>query len=89
MSLALVVLFGLAAAGLTAVVRAVEGEANPTWLLEKPLSCDLCMAWWSSIAVVIPGALHESLGFIPAMLAVLGSVGVGLTVTKAATRLST
>lgn len=88
MSLGLVLIFGLAASGLTAVVRAVVDHARPLWLLEKPLSCDLCMSWWASLALVLAWSLHESLAPIPAMLAVLGSVGVGLVVTKAATRLS-
>lgn len=86
--LALVVLFGFAAAGITATVRAVVDTANPLWLLEKPFSCDLCMSWWSSVAIVVAWAAHEGLAFVPATLAVFGAVGVALPVTKAATRLS-
>lgn len=86
--LALIFMVGLAASGLTATVRAVVDTANPLWLLEKPFSCDLCMSWWSAIALVVAWAAHDGLGFIPAMLAVFGAVGVALPVTKAATRLS-
>lgn len=88
MTLVLVALFGLAAAGLTATVRAVVQETRPLWLLEKPFSCDLCMSWWSSVAVVVAWAVHDGLAFIPGLLAVFGSIGVALLVTKAATRLS-
>lgn len=86
--LAIALLFGLAAAGITATVRAVVQEARPLWLLEKPLSCDLCMSWWSSLSIVVAWAAHESIAFIPAALAVFGSIAVALLVTKAATRLS-
>jgi hypothetical protein len=86
--LALVVLFGLVAAGITATVRAVIDSANPLWLLEKPFSCDLCMSWWSSIAIVIAWAAHDGLELVPGTLAVFGSIAVALCVTKAATRLS-
>lgn len=86
--LTLVIVLGLATSGLTAVVRAVIDSANPLWLLEKPFSCDLCMSWWSSIALTGAWAAHEGIALVPGMLAVLGSVGVALTVTKAATRLS-
>ena len=86
--LALAVLFGFAAAGITATVRAIIDSANPLWLLEKPFSCDLCMSWWSSRAVVIAWGFHVGLEFVPAVLAVFGAIGVALCVTKAATRLS-
>lgn len=39
---------GIAASGATAIIRAVVPQ---TWLLHKPLSCDLCMSWWSSLAL--------------------------------------
>jgi hypothetical protein len=88
MSLVLAVFFGLAASGITSIIRAVVQEARPLWLLEKPLSCDLCMSWWSSLAVVLFWSLTEPVSPVAALLAVPASVAVALLSTKAANRLS-
>lgn len=85
MTLALVVLFGLAASGITAVIRAV---VPVPWLLVKPFSCDLCMSFWASLSVVTSWVLVESVSPVAAMLAVPASVAVALLSTKAANRLS-
>ncbi len=43
-------LLGLAAAGVVFVIRAVVMDRWPLLMLSKPLSCDLCMSWWSALA---------------------------------------
>jgi hypothetical protein len=84
-NLVLAVFFGLAASGITAIIRAV---APVPWLLVKPLSCDLCMSWWSSLAVVLFWSLTEPVSPVAALLAIPASVAVALLSTKAANRLS-
>lgn len=47
-TLLMALFLGLAAAAAATIVRALV----PTlWLLIKPFSCDLCMSWWSSLAL--------------------------------------
>ena len=82
------VLVGLAASGLTAVIRAVVQEARPLWLLEKPLSCDLCMSWWSSLVFVIVLLLAREISALQSVVALFGGVGISLLSVKAANRLS-
>lgn len=85
MILAHALVLGLAAAGLTAVVRAVV----PTlWLLHKPLSCDLCMSWWTTLTLGALHAWHYAQEPAPAVLAIFAAIAVALTATKAANRLS-
>ena len=79
---------GLAAAGFTASFRAVVQDHKPAWLLVKPLSCDLCMSFWSSLLFVATLVVAESVPLAHAPLAVFGAVGVSLLSVKAATRLS-
>ena len=87
--LTLILVCGLSSAGITAIARTVAQDyGKPEWLLAKPLSCDLCMSWWGSVASMGLAALSESVSPSAAMLAVLGSVGVGLVTVKAASRLS-
>jgi hypothetical protein len=88
MSLALVVVLGLAAAGAVAVVRAVVQELRPMWLLVKPLSCDLCMSWWASVAVVLFALVVGRLAAPDAPLAVLASTAVSLGCVRGSNRLS-
>jgi hypothetical protein len=88
MSLALILVLGLAAAGAVAVVRAVVQEVRPIWLLEKPLSCDLCMSWWASVAVVLFALVIEALALPVAPLAVLASTAVSLACVRGSNRLS-
>ena len=88
MSLALILVLGLAAAGAVAVVRAVVQEVRPMWLLEKPLSCDLCMSWWASVAVVLFALVIEALALPVAPLAVLASTAVSLGCVRGSNRLS-
>lgn len=85
--LTLTLLCGLSAAGLTAAVRAVVQEIRPLWLLYKPLSCDLCLSWWGSVASVIAAWEYVPQSSSGAVV-VLGSTGVGLLAVKAAVRLS-
>jgi hypothetical protein len=83
--LELVLLMGLAAAGLVAIARAL---APTLWLIHKPLSCDLCMSWWSSLIVYGMWHAKEPQPIHLALLAIPASVAVSLVVTKAAIRLS-
>jgi hypothetical protein len=84
--LPLIFVIGLASAGAVAVIRAVVQELRPLWLLYKPLSCDLCMAWWCSVGAV--PFVAESIRLFDAALVVFGGVGVSLLAVKAANRLS-
>ncbi len=86
--LALVLVLGLAAAGAVAVVRAVVQEVRPMWLLAKPLSCDLCMSWWASVALVLFSLVVGTLSLPVAPLAVLASTGVSLACVRGSNRLS-
>ena len=88
MSLALILVLGLAAAGAVAVARAVVQEVRPMWLLAKPLSCDLCMSWWASVAVVLFVLIIEALALPVAPLAVLASTAVSLACVRGSNRLS-
>ena len=82
------ILFGLFAAGLAMVVRAVV----PTlWLLKKPLSCDLCMSWWGSLVSWVLGTCNERCqtgGWIQAPLFIGAAVAVSVLTLKAANRLT-
>lgn len=87
--LCLTVVCGLSTAGITAIARTLAQDyGKPEWLLNKPLSCDLCMSFWGSVVSVGLAGLAESVSPPAATLAVLGSVGVGLVTVKAASRLS-
>ncbi len=85
MILELVLILGLFAAGMTAIIRAL---VPMLWLLHKPLSCDLCMSWWGSLGgavlwqVVEPQPLHLFVLSVPA------AVAVSLVLIKTANRLS-
>jgi hypothetical protein len=82
--LATALLLGLGAAGMTFVVRAVLDSAKKEWLLEKPFSCDLCMSWWSSIALfVVHGDWAKPVSLV------LASTAVSVLAVKAANRLAT
>lgn len=83
--LALAVTVGLAASGTTAIIRAI---APQSWLLVKPLSCDLCMSWWSSLAITGTLSLAEPVGVAQSVAVVTAGVGVALISTKTANRLS-
>lgn len=86
--LALVVVLGISAAGATAVVRAVVMDRWPALLLTKPLACDLCMSWWSSVALVIFALITDRLAVLDAPLAVLASTAVSLAFVRGSNRLS-
>ena len=79
---------GLAAAGLTATIRAVLHDHKPERLLEKPFSCDLCMSFWSSLGFSITLAFTGDIPLHLVPLATFGGVGVALILVKAASRLS-
>lgn len=85
MILATAMLFGLCAAGATFVVRAVVDELRPTLLLVKPFSCDLCMNWWASLALV---AIDHAWPIGDCAHLVLSSTAIGVVTTKAANRLA-
>lgn len=86
--LPLVVALGLAAAGAVAVVRAVVMDRWPMWMLDKPLSCDLCMSWWASVAAVLYALIIEALALPVAPLAVMGATAVSLACVRGSNRLS-
>jgi len=86
--LAFVLLLGIAAAGAVAVVRAAVQEVRPLWLLEKPLSCDLCMGWWSSVALVLFALVAGRLEVLDAPLAGLASTAVSLALVRGSNRLT-
>lgn len=44
------ILVGLAAVGITSIVRALSPEK---WLVRKPVGCDLCMSTWSVLTLVV------------------------------------
>jgi len=51
---------GLAAAGLTLLLRASAKITNQQKLLSrKPLGCNLCMGFWSSLAVTLPQGVNQ------------------------------
>lgn len=87
-TLILSLLLGLAAAGLVAAVRAVVQDIRPQWLLVRPLACDLCCSWWSSVALVgyclFAGLLEPTV----APLALLASTGVSLATVRGSNRLA-
>lgn len=76
---------GIAASGATAIIRAVVPQ---TWLLHKPLSCDLCMSWWSSLALTATLATVEPMPIAQSVVVVAGAVGAALLITKTTNRLS-
>lgn len=53
--LALAALFGFGGAAVTTIVRVILADVPATraWLSRKPLSCDLCMAWWTAALPVV------------------------------------
>ena len=84
--LATAVLVGLAASGVTFIVRALVPQM---WLLHKPLACDLCMSWWSALAVTGWSIWCGDVGLSQSVVAVLGGVGVSVLAVKTANRLAT
>ncbi len=75
---------GLAAAGIVMIIRAVV----PTmWLLHKPFSCDLCMSWWSSVALSM-WAFFGEYGSLLGVTTLLGSVAVSVLALKGSNRLA-
>lgn len=87
MTLPLALLFGLAASGLTAIIRVTIGDRKPEWLLHKPLSCDLCMSFWTTVAVVIGWTIQHPAPGIEGAIGALAGVGGAMLATKAANRL--
>lgn len=84
--LATALLVGLAASGVTFIARAL---APQTWLLHKPLACDLCMSWWASLAITGWLLWIGDVGQAQSVVAVLGGVGVSVLAVKTANRLAT
>jgi hypothetical protein len=95
--LILALFLGMCAVGTTHAARALAPQA---WLLHKPLSCDLCMSWWSSwLGVVLLGAggtigtggAIGTIGMIrmiaTTLAVVLASTGLSVLLLKAAWRL--
>lgn len=84
----LALLIGLSASGLTAIARTVaQDHGKAEWLLEKPLSCDLCMSFWGSFVSVALWSTGYSFGFGEALVTMFGGVGTALVATKASNRL--
>lgn len=79
---------GIAASGTTLVARALAPQA---WLLVRPLSCDLCMSWWGSVAFVSAAMLDPAFSAAsPGEWAQLlfGSTAIAVVVTKVSNRLT-
>lgn len=75
---------GLIAAGVASVVRAV---APQEWLLHKPLSCDLCMSWWSSFVMTAWVHVLEKPPFPFLVSVIFGATMVSIVALKTANRL--
>ena len=87
--LAISILVGLGAAGLTAIARAVvQDHGKVEWLMEKPLSCDLCMSYWCSLLLALIAVIVDGLALPGTLLVVPAGVGVSLLAIKGANRLS-
>lgn len=72
-------LLGYAAAGLASIVRALV----PTlWLLHKPLSCDLCMSWWCSLALSMPLSMTYPMALPTVAIVLLAAVATSIMVLK-------
>ena len=88
MILLLALILGLAASGVTNIVRAVVPQH---WLLVKPWSCDLCMSFHSSWAMLLV-TLFDTAAPLPTIgecgLIVSASTAAALVVTKIINRLS-
>lgn len=82
-------LVGLFAAGATQIIRALV----PTlWLLVKPLSCDLCMSWWGSLAGAGLGSLTkccQTANGLPDLVIIVGAaVAVSVVTLKTVGKLT-
>lgn len=79
----------LAASGLTAVARTLaQDHGRAEWLLEKPLSCDLCMSFWSSLVFTFAYVFRHPEARWDAPTLLFAGIGGALVFTKAANRLS-
>ena len=88
--LAAMFIVGLFAAGVTATLRVIAQDYKPELMLEKPISCDLCMSFWGSMTgFVLLVAIDSGTRGVAAPLVTLGGVAVALVATKVAVRLST
>jgi hypothetical protein len=75
---------GAAAAGVAHVVRAI---APIPWLMRKPLSCDLCMSWWTSLAFGVMWSIDMGSCTVDGAMQVFGGVGVSVALLKLTQRL--
>lgn len=78
MELVEILKMGLASAGVAFVARAV---APTSLLLRKPLSCDLCMSWWPSVAQAM-WAISEGCGNVSTSQGLFGATAVSVAVLK-------
>jgi hypothetical protein len=86
--MSLAILIAMSAAGITAIARTVaQDHGKAEWLLEKPLSCDLCMSFWGSFSSVVVWAMGHEIGFTEGLVTTAAGVGGALVLTKAANRL--
>lgn len=86
MTLALLV--ALSASGLTALARTLAQDyGKAEWLLEKPLSCDLCMSFWGSFFTTVVWSTEHSIGIGEGLVTTAAGIGGALVLTKAANRL--
>lgn len=77
---------GFASSGITFVVRAAVPQL---WLLAKPFSCDLCMSFWSSLAVTAWLARSGDVGPEQSVVACCGGIGVAVLMVRTANRVAT
>jgi hypothetical protein len=76
-----VVIKGLIAVGITYALRAIARVVGLEKLLsKKPLGCNLCMAFWSSLAAVL--WQMEMTGFVPTTEAVLSTFALSYTLIE-------
>lgn len=89
MILLFAMILGLAASGLTSIVRAVVPQS---WLLVKPWSCNLCMSFHGSWVMLLVTSI-DTAAPLPTIgeagLLIAASTAVALLVTNAVSRLST
>lgn len=73
------VVFGLAAAGLTGIVRSLPWPKS--WKKRKPLNCMYCLTSWCALGILIAQALTSRVlmtGLDEWFLVWMGSSGVGV-----------
>ena len=75
------IVLAFAAFALTVGARTIVHDwINPAFLLMKPLSCDFCMSFWTSVFAALVLQPGRDLG--EAVITALGAAGLALFLTK-------